>query len=231
MNESKKTRKIRGPEFIKKYFQGNIIDIGAGNDPVTSDAETFDMVDGDANVISRYKTKNTYDLVHSSHCLEHMVDAKNALNEWWSLLKPGGYMILVVPDEDLYEQKMWPSIFNNDHKHSFTLTSKKSWSPVSINLISLLKDIPDLKIISQEIQDHNYCYNLQNFNSNPRLKPPKAFKVLKELIRLIPKLNNGLIFKLENYLFNKYGIPIDQTKRDALAQIQIVAQKINSLEV
>ena len=108
---------------------------------------------------------------------------------------------------------------------------KKVGPPVSVNLISLLKDIPDLKIISQEIQDHKYCYNLQNFNSNPRLKPPKAFKVLKELIRLIPKLNNGLIFKLENYLFNKYGVPIDQTKRDALAQIQIVAQKINSLEV
>ena len=231
MNESEKTRKIRSAEFIEKYFQGNIIDIGAGNDPVTSDAEIFDLKDGDANVISRYRTKNTYDLVHSSHCLEHMIDAKTALNEWWSLLKTGGYMILVVPDEDLYEQKIWPSIFNDDHKHSFTLTSKKSWSPVSINLISLLKDIPDLKIISQEIQDHGYCYNLQNLNPTPRLKPPKAFKVLKEFIRLIPKLNNGLIFKLENYLFNKYGIPIDQTKRDALAQIQIVAQKISTFEV
>jgi SAM-dependent methyltransferase len=231
MNESKKTRKIRGPEFIEKYFKGNIIDIGAGNDPVTNDAETFDMGDGDANVISRYKTKNTYDLVHSSHCLEHMIDARAALNEWWSLLKTGGYMILVVPDEDLYEQKIWPSIFNNDHKHSFTLSSDKSWSSVSINIKSLLESIPDLKIISQEIQDHNYCYNLQNLNSNPRLKPPKAFKALKELIRLIPILNNALIFKLENYLFSKYGIPIDQTKRDALAQIQIVAQKGSTLEV
>jgi SAM-dependent methyltransferase len=231
MNESEKTRKIRSAEFIEKYFQGNIIDIGAGSDPVTSDAEIFDLKDGDANVISRYKTKNTYDLVHSSNCLEHMVDARAALNEWWSLLKMGGYMILVVPDEDLYEQKMWPSIFNDDHKHSFTLTSKKSWSPVSNNLISLLKDIPDLKIISQEIQDHGYCYNLQNLNPTPRLKPPKAFKILKELLRLIPKLNKILIFQLENYLFHKYGIPIDQTKRSALAQIQIVAQKISTYEV
>jgi hypothetical protein len=61
MNESEKTRKIRSAEFLEKYFQGNIIDIGAGNDPVTSNAETFDMEDGDANVISRYKTKNTSD--------------------------------------------------------------------------------------------------------------------------------------------------------------------------
>lgn len=230
MDESKKTHKIRSPEFIKKYFQGKIIDIGAGNDPVADNAETFDMDDGDANFISRYKNKNTYDLVHSSHCLEHMIDARTALNEWWSLLKPGGYMILVVPDEDLYEQKMWPSIFNNDHKHSFTLTLKKSWSPVSINLTSLLEGIQDLKIISQEIQDHNYCYNLQNLNFNPRLKPPIIFNVLKKLLRLIPRLNNTLKYKLENYLFNKYGIPIDQTKRDALAQIQIVAQKLNKLK-
>ena len=61
MNESEKTRKIRSAEFLEKYFQGNIIDIGAGNDPVTSNAETFDMKDGDANVISRSKTKNTSD--------------------------------------------------------------------------------------------------------------------------------------------------------------------------
>jgi hypothetical protein len=86
--------------------------------------------------------------------------------------------------------------------------------------------MPDLKIISQEIQDHNYCYNLQNLNPTPRLKPPKAFKILKELLRLIPILNKILIFQLENYLFHKYGIPIDQTKRSALAQIQIVAQKV-----
>jgi SAM-dependent methyltransferase len=231
MNESEKTHKIRSAEFIEKYFQGNIIDIGAGNAPVISDAEIFDLKDGDANVLSRYKTKNTYDLVHSSHCLEHMVDAKSALNEWWSLLKSGGYMILVVPDHDLYEQKIWPSIFNKDHKHSFTITSQKNFSSAPINLVSLLKSIPDLKIISQEIQDHGYCYNLQNLNPNPRLNPPKVFKILKELLRLMPKLNKILIFQLENYLFHKYGIPIDQTKRDALAQIQIVAQKVSILEV
>ena len=226
MNESEKTRKIRSAEFIEKYFQGNIIDIGAGNSPVTSDAEMFDIKDGDANVISRYRTKNTYDLVYSSHCLEHMIDAKTALNEWWSLLKTGGYMILVLPDHDLYEQKIWPSIFNRNHKHSFTLTSQKSRSSVPIDIISLLKSMPDLKIISQEIQDHNYCYNLQNLNPTPRLKPPKAFKILKELLRLIPTLNKILMFQLENYLFHKYGIPIDQTKRSARAQIQIVAQKV-----
>jgi hypothetical protein len=43
MNESEKTRKIRSAEFIEKYFQGNIIDIGAGNDPVTNDAEILLM--------------------------------------------------------------------------------------------------------------------------------------------------------------------------------------------
>jgi hypothetical protein len=136
-------------------------------------------------------------------------------------------MILVVPDHDLYEQKIWPSIFNNDHKHSFTITSQKNFSSAPINLISLLKSIPDLKIISQEIQDHGYCYNLQNLNPTPRLHPPKIFKILKELLRLIPKLNKILIFQLENYLFHNYGIPIDQTKRDALAQIQVVAQKVS----
>ena len=35
------------------YFQGKVIDIGAGNDLVCSHAEQFDLEDGDANVIAQ----------------------------------------------------------------------------------------------------------------------------------------------------------------------------------
>jgi hypothetical protein len=80
----------------------------------------------------------TYDFVHSSHCLEHLHDPAEALSNWFRILRPGGHLIGLVPDEDLYEQGIWPSTFNGDHKWSFTIRKEGSWSPVSRNLVDLL---------------------------------------------------------------------------------------------
>ena len=110
MNETEKTNKLRGSKFLEQYMSGKLIDIGAGKDLVCEWAERFDIEDGDANFITSYRKKASYDTVHSSHCLEHMFDPKSALKEWWELVKPNGYMIIVVPDENLYEQGIWPAI-------------------------------------------------------------------------------------------------------------------------
>ena len=130
MDEASKTRRVRGPDFERQYLSGKVIDIGAGTDPVCPWAEIFDVAEGDANFITRYRAPETYDTVHSSHCLEHLHDPKQALRQWWQLVRPGGYLVLVVPHEDLYEQGFWPSIFNPDHKATFRLDGTASWSPV-----------------------------------------------------------------------------------------------------
>ena len=92
MDEAKKTNLIRGDAFMSQYFRGKVIDIGAGNDLVCPGAERFDLEDGDANVITRYRQPDSYDCVHSYHCLEHMHDPAAALKEWWALVKPGGLL-------------------------------------------------------------------------------------------------------------------------------------------
>src|SRR5579859_7890608 len=134
MDEASKTRKVRGPDFERRYLTGKVIDIGAGTDLVCTRAESFDVADGDANFITKYRAPETYDTVHSSHCLEHLYKPDEALREWWKLVKPGGYQVLVVPHEDLYEQGFWPSIFNRDHKATFRLDGSSSWSPVSFDI-------------------------------------------------------------------------------------------------
>lgn len=59
-----------------------------------------------------------YDFVFSSHMLEHVVDYKAALKEWWRIIKPGGHLCLYLPHKDFY-----PNIgkegSNPDHKHDF----------------------------------------------------------------------------------------------------------------
>jgi ADP-heptose:LPS heptosyltransferase/predicted SAM-dependent methyltransferase len=60
----------------------------------------------------------TQDYVFSSHLLEHIVDYKAALKEWWRVIKPGGYLVLYLPHKNFY-----PNIgedgANPDHKHDF----------------------------------------------------------------------------------------------------------------
>ena len=64
-----------------------------------------------------------------------MIEPRVALQHWLRVLKPGGHLVVTVPDEDLYEQGVWPSTFNGDHKHTFTMFKQRSWSPVSINVL------------------------------------------------------------------------------------------------
>lgn len=123
----------------QEILTGKGIDIGCGNDPITKNIEYFryitkvdlwDISDGDAQYMASVPD-NAYDFIHSSHCLEHMQDPKVALENWLRICKPGGYIILTVPDETLYERDTWPSQFNSDHKWSFRV-SPKSNLPKSI---------------------------------------------------------------------------------------------------
>lgn len=229
MFEAQKTNSTRNSKFFQTYFSGKIIDIGAGPDLIHCSAERFDIEDGDANFILNYRSAESYDTVHSSHCLEHMIDPERTLTEWWSLIKPGGHLVLVVPDEDLYEQGFWPSRFNGDHKVTFTTKIKKiNWSPVSYNISNMVQKLPGVKVISIDIQDHFYDYTLQSKHPHKIQKVPSWISKILTLCNNLPnsKIKLRAIRHLEDLCFRNYGVPIDQTMREALAQIQIVAQKI-----
>jgi SAM-dependent methyltransferase len=144
-------RRLHDSRFVTRYFVGDGIDIGAGPDSLVQYAEQFplrrscrdwDLGDGDAQMLSTV-ADNSLDFVHSSHCLEHMRDPREALHHWLRVLKPGGHLIVIIPDEDLYEQGIFPSTFNIDHKLTFTMHKARSWSPNSVNLMGLLSEFAD----------------------------------------------------------------------------------------
>ena len=75
-------RRLRDPAFANIYFVGHGIDIGAGSDcldkhrasfPKMLSCRRWDTEDGDAKDMASVPD-NTYDFVHSSHCLEHLTD-------------------------------------------------------------------------------------------------------------------------------------------------------------
>lgn len=169
-------RRARSPLW-QRVLTGHGIDIGCGDDPVNreqlfpgiTDLETFDIEQGDASYMTKYKPQEVYDFVFSSHCLEHLPSPAGALMEWWALVKIGGFLSFTVPDEDLYEQGLFPSRWNADHKHTFTLFKSydqrdKSWCPHSVNVIDLIRTLPGVKPWLLALSDIGYDYSLKDFD-------------------------------------------------------------------
>ena len=230
MHEAAKTNRLRSEAFRRKYFAGRVIDIGCGSDLVAPHAVPFDLDHGDAQTILDYFEPESFDCVHSSHCLEHMRDVRTALAQWWELVRPGGYLVVVVPHEELYEQGAWPSLFNSDHKATFNLGKRSVLLPVSYDISALVIALDGAEIIEACVQDQGLDYRLVRrritrfgrwlFEFAPRRQ--FFFWQLKQRGFRVSRLNSA-VDRLERLL----GRPIDQTEGPALAQIQVVARKIN----
>jgi SAM-dependent methyltransferase len=227
-DETSKTRAVRSSSFEELYLRGRVIDIGCGPDPIVSHAEAFDLEHGDAQEIAKIRPNGAYDAVCSSHCLEHMRNVPHALAQWWGLVKDGGYLILVVPDEDLYEQGGWPSIFNYDHKATFRVNKESSWSPVSYDVLQLTKNLQGAEIISCERQDHAYDYS--KLKKHISRKDRILFRLQRLLHGVLRRCGTfGLrSIPVADRVFTLLGTPVDQTAGPALAQIQIIARKRES---
>ena len=153
-------RRMSDPNFINHYLVGDGIDIGGGPDPLAQYRQQFsrmttvrvwDIKDGDAQYMAGIADE-AFSFAHSSHCLEHLHDPYEGLGHWFRIVKPGGHLIVLIPDEDMYEQGVFPSTYNLDHKWTFTLYKEKSWSERSVNVIDLLKSLgqaADIQYIRQ----------------------------------------------------------------------------------
>jgi SAM-dependent methyltransferase len=166
-------RRLSDPNFSNRYFVGQGLDIGGKPDPLALYVElfskiervrTWDREDGDAQFLQGVED-GRYDFVHSSHCLEHLDDPRQGLENWFRVLKPGGHLVLLIPDEDLYEQGAFPSTHNRDHKWTFTLHKLKSWSDKSVNLLPLLIGLGgQSEVVKVELLTSTYRFNLPRYD-------------------------------------------------------------------
>jgi len=113
------------------YTRGRVLDVGCGQHKPfghfigvdnNTDAHLFGIactpdICMDADNLDLI-ADGSMDAVYSSHTLEHMVDPKAVLKEWWKKIKVGGYLCLYLPHKDFY-----PNIgtdgANKDHKWDF----------------------------------------------------------------------------------------------------------------
>jgi len=167
------TRRLSDPNFINRYFVGRGLDVGGKPDSLNLYRElfcqmgkvrTWDWEDGDAQHLLTLQD-GEFDFVHSSHCLEHLENPYEGLGNWLRVLRHGGHLVVLVPDEDLYEQGVFPSTFNSDHKWTFTIWKQHSWSKKSINIIDLVQSLDDTaELVRLEQLATTYRFNLPRYD-------------------------------------------------------------------
>jgi len=194
-----KLRRVR-QGFFDSYCTGKGLDVGYGGDLVAPNCRGWDVEDGDAHMLATLED-NSFDFVYSSHLLEHLEDPSLALKNWWRVLKPGGYLVLYIPDRDLLERKTTlPSEVSLDHKHYFLLD--RDDPPDTIGLEPLIvRILPGAEIVYRRRCDDGYRvddvrkmlseaeYSIEIVAQKP--EETEAPKVIKDAATTVPYLGNA----------------------------------------
>jgi SAM-dependent methyltransferase len=113
--------------FFDRYLCGaSILDVGfRGGDttavPITETAIGVDLDFPGYDGLTLPFANASQDAVFSSHCLEHISDPIHALREWFRVTKVGGFVIVIVPHQFLYEKKReLPSNWSGEHLRFYT---------------------------------------------------------------------------------------------------------------
>ena len=105
-SETSRHRHLAAP-----YCVGNGVDIGSGGDPVVPHAIQVDLLQpytkvGDETIqwhgdaLDLPFKDGTCDWAFSSHLLEDFADWNPPLREWTRVLKPGGHLVILLPDRE-----------------------------------------------------------------------------------------------------------------------------------
>lgn len=159
------TSKIR--HLVINYCEGLGCDIGFGGDKIKKDncmgidyAQPYaytgkDKVDIACDVMNEKipVADNTFDYVYTSHLIEDFTNTQKALEEFIRILKPGGKLMLVFPDQKIYEaycQKTGQPL-NTHHIHK----------EMGLDfMITRLNEIPYIKYIKIFTSNCDIDYNV-----------------------------------------------------------------------
>jgi len=116
--------------FFEKYMSGAVIlDIGfkGGHDgavPIFPHAIGVDVDFPGYDGIRLPFSDESVDTVFASHVLEHVIDYRLVIRDWFRVVRTGGFIVCLVPHQFLYERKLVPpSNWNGDHKRFYTPAS------------------------------------------------------------------------------------------------------------
>lgn len=144
---SSETSKAR--HLVAHYCCGNGADVGSGGDPVVPHAIQIELSDekfawynsghvsitplqfrGDEAYRNLPFRNATLDFVFSSHLLEDFLEWEPILLEWVRVLKPGGFLVVLLPDKERWAKALeagQPP--NNQHRHESHVGELSTYAP------------------------------------------------------------------------------------------------------
>jgi SAM-dependent methyltransferase len=141
------TSKVRAS--LAPFCVGDGVDVGFGGDPIVPTAIAMDLPEryarylenpqhlhGDAANLHWFRD-GVLDYVFSSHVLEDFEDTAAVVREWVRVLKPGGRLVLFLPDEQTYRAhcRAIGNPPNAHHVHeNFGLPYLKSCLPANVTV-------------------------------------------------------------------------------------------------
>lgn len=150
-------RRFKSDPLWSRIPAGKWIDIGGGTDALPN--STCYDVPHDAQTCADLK-RQSYQLVYSSHCIEHINDAPAALATWWSLVAPGGWLWVLAPDWQLYEHALWPSTLNAKHLWRCRLLGRTDYTERWLSLGNEAEAMAGAQVMRLAIQDTDYNYTI-----------------------------------------------------------------------
>ncbi|HSY54368.1 MAG TPA: class I SAM-dependent methyltransferase [Opitutaceae bacterium] len=150
---------------LAPWCTGYGLDLGFGGDPIVEHAIRMDFPQpysdvGKQSVQLGGKAEDLYwfrdnclDFIYSSHLLEDFADTRAVLAEWLRVLKPGGRLILYLPDEQVYRRHCAATHqpYNTHHQHAdFSLEFVKRHL-AALGGTRVLHENPHVEIYSWEI--------------------------------------------------------------------------------
>lgn len=131
-----------------QYCKGKGIDVGANYWPLPGSTPIdIERGPGMANIIGDIPA-GSQDYVFSSHCLEHIHEWQQALDEWISKIRPGGILFLYLPHPSC---KLW-------HKSNPFMAEVHAWVPDPATIVHELEDRGMSIIGKDDGPDHFYSF-------------------------------------------------------------------------
>jgi ubiquinone/menaquinone biosynthesis C-methylase UbiE len=200
-------------EDLINFCEGYGIDVGSGGDPIKQATIAVDYPDGcmaycgehpvqlggDARSLPWFND-NALDYVYSSHCLEDFLETKEILLEWSRVLKKGGKLVLLLPNQQRYEKhcKKFGEPSNPAHKiKEFSLEYIKN----------IIESIPYLKVIFEKDILDDYSFEIV-IEKTEETVPRK----IQELENKVKRINNDYE-KMKNHPWVKLGFVIKNLAR------------------
>lgn len=121
---------------------------------------------------------NEFDIIHSSHCLEHLDDIEKAISEIYRISKNNALLIIKVPH---FSNRI--AYMDNTHKHFFSIHSFRKYTP-----------------LFAKVSGGNIYMNVEKIRF--LWQPPLRFELLPKWFKFCaPMVNfiNNLISGLDNF--------------------------------